>query len=221
MKRRRIRACILLLTVFPAVQDACSGQAVKPIDFAHDVVPVLKTHCVRCHGGKESKGGLSVNTRELLLDADVVALGKADESRLIELISSNDPEEQMPPRNRKRLSAIERNVLKRWIDEGLPWEAGFTFAENRYEPPLLPRRPKLPPPTQGRLHPVDRILDAYLAERTIATPAKISDHVFIRRVYLDLIGLLPEPKGIDAFVTDTDPQKRSKLVAILLAQIES
>ncbi len=221
MKRRRIRACILLLTVFPAVQDACSGQAVKPIDFAHDVVPVLKTHCVRCHGGKESKGGLSVNTRELLLDADVVALGKADESRLIELISSNDPEEQMPPRNRKRLSAIERNVLKRWIDEGLPWEAGFTFAENRYEPPLLPRRPKLPPPTQGRPNPVDRILDAYLAERTIATPAKISDHVFIRRVYLDLIGLLPEPKGIDAFVTDTDPQKRSKLVAILLAQIES
>jgi hypothetical protein len=218
MKRRRIFIFLLVSMMIPRLQDTCQGQAAKPIDFAHDVVPVLKTHCVRCHGGKESKGGFSLNTRALLLEADVLQLGKAGDSRLFELITSNDPEEQMPPRDRKRLSAIEQSVLQRWINENLPWESGFTFSENRYEPPLLPRRPRLPPPQAGRMNPIDRILDAYLAERKIPRTAVTSDREFIRRAYLDLIGLLPERKAIDRFLANADSEKRTELVAQLLGQ---
>lgn len=190
----------------------------KPIDFAHDVVPILQKHCVSCHGGKESKGGFSLNTRRLLLEADVVVKGNARESRLWQLITSNDPDDQMPPRDRMRLKEAEIAMLARWLDGGIPWEDGFTFAIDRYEPPLRPRRPALPPAQPGRENPIDRIIDAYLAERQISPPAIAGDRVFIRRVYLDLIGLLPTPEQTQEFVADRRVDKRADLINELLSR---
>ena len=37
--------------------------AAEPVDFAHDVVPILRQHCGQCHTGDKKKGGLSLNTR--------------------------------------------------------------------------------------------------------------------------------------------------------------
>jgi len=39
-----------------------------PVDFAHEVVPILRKHCVECHAGDKKKGGLSMNTRASLLE---------------------------------------------------------------------------------------------------------------------------------------------------------
>src|SRR5215831_16011472 len=39
----------------------------KPVDFAHDIVPLLKARCAECHTGGKRKGGLSLNTRESIL----------------------------------------------------------------------------------------------------------------------------------------------------------
>ena len=64
--------------------DAAGADRDRPVDFAHEVVPILKTHCVACHGGKEAKGGFSLNSRELILDAEAATPGNADESWLIE-----------------------------------------------------------------------------------------------------------------------------------------
>ncbi|MCA9069338.1 MAG: hypothetical protein KDA84_10465, partial [Planctomycetaceae bacterium] len=159
------------LAVFSSVHAADS----KAVDFAHDVVPVLKKHCAECHGDKQSKGGFSINTRELILDADAVAVGKAEKSRIIELITSTDPESQMPPKDRPRVTKKEQAILSAWIDQGLTWEAGFTFASKTYEPPLKPRRPKLPNSQQGREHPIDRILDDYLTKHKVPRPAPVDD----------------------------------------------
>lgn len=38
-----------------------------PVDFAHEVVPILRKHCAECHTGDKKKGGLSMNTRASLL----------------------------------------------------------------------------------------------------------------------------------------------------------
>ena len=199
---------------------AAAGQETKPFDFAHEIVPIFKKHCVSCHGGKESKGGFSLNTRALVVEAEVIESGEPDESRLFQLITSNDPDEQMPPKDRMRLTAKEIETVKRWIVSKVPWESGFTFSDDRYEPPLRPRRPTLPPARNGRNNPIDRILDQYLAEHEIATPPRVSDRVFLRRVYLDLLGLLPDQQVTRAFLADRDPQKRKKLIASLLGQEE-
>ncbi len=99
----------------------------------------------------------------------------------------------------------------------MPWEPGFTFAENSYEPPLQPRRPKLPPAVDGRGNPVDRILDAWLAKKGLPRPKPVDDAVFLRRVTLDLVGLLPTVEQLDAFLADKSPDKREKAIRRLLA----
>ena len=133
-------ACLLLW--FASIGFA---QQSKPLDFVHDVVPILKKHCTPCHGGDKAEGDFSINTRTSLLRADVVVLGDADKSRLFELVRSSDLEDQMPPQGKPRLAQNEIAILKSWIDQGLKWHSEFSFAKLSYEPELKPRRPKLPP----------------------------------------------------------------------------
>lgn len=194
-------------------------SADEAVDFSHDVVPLLRKHCVECHGNREAKGGFSLNTRKLLLESEAAVPGKSAKSRLVELVLSQDAAEQMPPKAKPRLTDKETSVLRRWIDGGLKWEAGYTFGINSYEPPFEPRRPELPPITQGRTNPVDRVIDAYLGKQKINRPTLISDSQFLRRASLDLIGLLPTSTQLERFLTDTRPDKRQQLVRELLGRI--
>ena len=212
-----LRSCLSHFAVcFCLGSVTCSAIAQQPSDFAHDVLPVLKKHCVPCHGGREAKGSFSMNHRELVVDSGHVVVGKPEESHLLNLILSSDRETQMPPADRERLSDKEKDVIRKWIADGVPWEEGFSFAPAAYEPPLKPRRPELPPAVDGRSNPVDRILDADLAAHQIARPSSIDDAVFLRRVSLDLVGLLPQPQELQEFVADKSPDKRAKVVRKLL-----
>ncbi len=193
------------------------GADPQPIDFAHDVLPILKAHCVECHGGDKAEGGFSLNTRELLLDAKAAVPGNPVKSPLLERVLSTDPDEQMPPKDKPRLTAAQVDVLRRWIQEELPWQEGFTFAAARYEPPLLPRAVLLPPVVDGRANPVDRIVDRYLAEQKQPAPTPLSDASFLRRVYLDLVGLPPTPNQLAAFLADQNSDKRQHVIERLLA----
>lgn len=191
------------------------------VDFAHEIVPVLKKHCAECHAGDKKKGGFSFNTRADLLEGSengpVITKSSAEKSRLIEVILSSDTDEQMPPKG-DRLSAAEVASLKRWIAEDLPWEEGFAFKKPSYEPPLAPRRPELPAASgPGRDHPIDRILDKYLADHQKPQPGDIDDATFARRAALDLTGLLPETAALDKFLADASPKKRTQFMDSLLA----
>jgi hypothetical protein len=210
----RILSCGLLLVGSFLVPAAHSAD--DKIDFAHDVVPLLRKHCVECHGGRESKGGFSINTRELILDAAAAVPSDAARSVIVELVTSTDPELRMPPVTKPGLTAAEIGVLKRWIEQGLRWEDGFTFALSRYEPPLKPRRPELPAPVAGRTSPVDRIVDACFSDTQQSRPEAISDAAFLRRVSLDITGLLPEPEVLEAFLNDTRSDKRERMIDELL-----
>src|SRR3954453_20503056 len=201
--------CVRLAAIF-------ATETAAKVDFSHTVVPILKAHCVECHGGKRHEGDFSINSRESVLSAKAAEPGKAAESRIIELVTSDDKEERMP-KDKPPLSASEIKTLRDWIDQGMPWEAGFTFAIRQYEPPLRPRRPELPPAIRGRTNPVDRLLDSYLESHKVPRPAPIGDATFLRRAYLDIVGLLPTPDALHGFVTSSDPQKRERVIDQLLA----
>jgi hypothetical protein len=198
-----------------------SAPVAAALDFAHQVVPVLREHCGKCHTGDAKKGGFSMNTRESLLagseNGAVLEPGKADDSLFLAAVLSDDKSDRMPPKG-GRVPADQVAVLREWIDAGLPWEDGFSFGKDAYEPPLKPRRPDLPPVAGGRSHPVDRIVDAYFHDNKITRPALLDDAAFIRRLTLDLTGLLPSPSEVDAFVADKSPGKRDRLVTATLAR---
>jgi hypothetical protein len=185
-------------------------------DFAHEVMPILTKHCTECHTGAKKKGGLAMNTRaELLAGSEngaVVVPGQADKSLFLELIHSDDDDEWMPPKG-PRVTAAEIATLTRWVNEGMAWDASIRLGESGWEPPLKPREVSLPPAKNGRDHPIDRLLDAKL--KTL--PAAASDAAFLRRASLDVIGLLPTPEQLEAFLADSATDKRSRLIDSLLA----
>lgn len=209
------RLVVLWLVISPVAAQAAD------IDFAHEVAPLLKQHCGKCHLGEQKKGGLSFNTRESLVSGGdsgkVLVVGKSAGSDLIARLKSDDKDLKMPPEG-PRVPAEQIAKLARWIDEGAKWEEGFRFAKSSYEPPLKPRLPALPSPRDGRENPVDRILDEYLTQKKLATPAAIDDATFARRASLDLIGLLPTDEELQKLVNDQGPNKRQRFVEQLLAR---
>ena len=213
-----VRAAGLAVVLAAAVGGAAAPAAA--IDFVHEVVPLLKRHCGECHTGDARQGGLSMNTREDLLkggDSGTPGFvaGEAARSEIIARITSTDPDQRMPSEG-PPLPPEAIAVLRRWIDEKAPWEEGFAFRRTTWEPPLGLREVTPPPPEEGRTNPVDRVVDGYWRERGIARPPRCDDRTFIRRVSLDLVGLLPDPARVEAFVADGASDKRAVLVRELL-----
>ena len=192
----------------------------RAIDFAHEVVPVLRKHCGECHTGDAKQGGFSMNTRESTLaggDSGTPGFvaGKSAESEIISRVTSTDPDLRMPSEG-EPLPAAAIATLRTWIDAGAPWEEGFAFKGSGWEPPLSLRTVELPSAESGRTNPVDRIVDALWKQQGVARPPRADDRTFIRRASLDLVGLLPDPARVERFVADADPAKRAALVRELL-----
>jgi hypothetical protein len=191
----------------------------RPINFTKDIKPIVEASCIKCHGRGRDKGGLRMDTRETLLKGGdsglVVVAGKSTESLLIELVQGFDPDNVMP-RKGSRLTPQQVGLLRAWIDQGLRWDAGVTFAKL---PPnnFTPRQPKLPAARAGLSNPVDRLLQAYFDQRQIKPAKPVDDRTFARRASLDVIGLLPPPEELDSFVADKRGDKRERLADRLLA----
>ncbi len=207
-------------TIF-ALAVSVSVVVAADVDFAHEIAPILREHCAECHLEDKKKGSFSMNTREDLLvgseNGEVFEPGKGAESIFIELLTTDEVDIQMPPKG-DRLPAEKVALLQRWIDEGAKWEPGFTFGDAGWEPPLEPRLVSLPEAIGGRDHPLDRLLDSYLAKHGKKPGTQIDDAGFIRRLYLDAVGLLPTPAEVNAFVSDQSANKRERLIDEVLAR---
>ena len=192
-----------------AIAWMMAAWASAAVDFQKDIQPLLKNKCSRCHSGHEAKGGFSINTRTTLLDG--AQPGDSTASLLYQLIISKDPDERMPSEG-DPLSAKEIALIKTWIDEGIAWPKGYNFAEWR-RAPLVPRTVPLP---TGKGNPIDRLLAGYLKELQVPTEKLVDDRTYARRVWLDLVGLLPPVDELKTFVADPAPNKRVALVDRLL-----
>ncbi|MEK9773831.1 MAG: DUF1549 domain-containing protein, partial [Opitutae bacterium] len=191
------------------------------VDFVHQVMPVLKKQCAECHTEGKKKGGLSMNTRADFLiggeGGEVAVPGDPDDSYFLELVASEDTDERMPPKG-PGLSKAEVEMLHQWVAEGMDWPEEIRLGDTGWEPKLKPRVVTLPDPTKGRTHAVDRILDQDLIKRNAPLPNPASDETFVRRAYLDTIGLLPTPEELDDFLTSDSRTKHQQLVDQLLSR---
>src|SRR5438477_12204023 len=187
------------------------------IQFTKEIKPIFEASCIKCHGRGKAKGGFKLDTRETFLkggeSGPVAVTGLSAESYLIELVSGLDPDNVMPAKGSK-LTTNQVGLLRAWIDQGLEWGAGITFAR---PPPLNlhPRGPQLPPAPSGVIHPVDRWIDAYFAAHQVHPPEPVDDRTFARRVHLDVVGVLPNPAELKQFQADRHADKRERLVTRL------
>lgn len=217
--------CVLVIGLGTSAVSGAELAAAPQVDFHREVMPILSRHCARCHTSGKHEGGLSIENRQKLLtggdSGPALVVGKSETSLLIDLVSGRDPERVMPAEGRK-LTADEIGTLRRWIDQGAPWEEGLSlsaFPTARWEP----RRVELPPAPAGAAvaaNPIDRLLAPYFAHHKITPPPVVSDRAFARRAYFDLVGLPPSHAEIEAFEKDSQADKRRALAQRLLASRE-
>ncbi len=207
----------------PAQIGQLPSPAARPVHFGSDIQPILEARCVNCHGHGRAKGGFQIDSRETLLkggdSGPAIVEGRSAESYLVELVMGFDPDNTMPKKGTK-LTREQIGLLRAWIDQGAPWDAGISFA--RAEPlNLKPRRPVLPTGRDKNANPVDRLLEPYFAANRIQPGEPVDDRLFARRVYMDVIGLPPPATALEKFVADEEVEKRAKLVRRLLADREN
>src|SRR5262249_50987913 len=103
----------LVLTLLVATNAAAQAPT-----FQHHVLPMLEAKCIACHGGKATKGKLDLRTLASVLkggkSGPVVQAGNADDSLLWQRIAADE----MPPTGQPPLTAAERELIRRWIEQG-------------------------------------------------------------------------------------------------------
>ena len=151
----------------------------------------------------------------------VVTPGKSGNSLLIHRVLEPNTDDRMPlDADPLPEAAIAR--LRAWIDQGAPMPdspAGAADSADEHWAYVKPVRPELPAVTRGGWvrTPIDRFVLARLEREQLAPAAEASRAALLRRVTLDLTGLLPTPAEIDAFAADASPDAYERVVDRLLA----
>jgi len=231
---RSLQATIILLAALigseivraqqPQPEESGTSQSPLPtIEFVRDVRPIFEKHCYRCHGADKIEGGLRLDLRaEALRGGDAglaIQSGNGSESLLLARISTGDADVRMPLRGIP-LTAVEIDILKRWIDEGAIWPASGADTPGvqhwAFEAPVPPDVPPAGDAAWPR-NAIDRFVLARLASAGLQPSAEADRYTLIRRVYFDLVGLPPSAAAADEFVSDQSADAYERLVDRLLA----
>ncbi|MEZ6139807.1 MAG: DUF1549 domain-containing protein [Zavarzinella sp.] len=189
------------------------------IDFARDIRPILSNHCFQCHGPDEKtrSGELSLHTAKGAQlggssEVPTIVSGKPQQSELVRRINAEKPSELMPPKSaNKPLTVKQKQLLADWIAAGGKYVDHWAFQPPKR--PLLPMVDAQQWPQNG----IDHFI-LYRLQQAGLSPGKLADKsVFIRRAYLDIVGLPPTPAETEQFVNDPDPDASERLIDRLLA----
>ena len=177
-----------------------------------------------CHNAKLRTSGLSLESREDIVKGgsrgEAVSPGLPEESLLIHAVRQQGVL-KMPPGG--KLAPQEISALARWIEMRLPWPSQRALAlvasqassHWSFQPIERPAEPQVSDISWAR-NPIDRFILARLDQRGLRPAPETEKATLIRRVYIDLIGLLPKPEEIDAVIEDTSPNAYEKVVGHLL-----
>jgi len=196
------RIAISAILLGAAAAHSAVAAVPEKVSFNQHVRPILSGNCFYCHGPdpKHREADLRLDNREGAT-ADLggyaaVVPGKPDASMLIKRVSSTDPDEHMPPPDSKKphLTAEQIAILRRWIEQGAEYEGHWAFLPlQKAEPPAVKN-------TAWVRNPIDRFILARLEQEGIVPSPDADPATLIRRVSLDLTGLLPSPEEVEAFV---------------------
>ena len=192
----------------------------ETIDYNFHVKPLLSDRCYACHGPDDNarKADLRLHTEEGAKQATLESGGRAivpgslRRSQLYHRIYADDPDEVMPPaESNLTLSAVEKAMIARWIEQGAPWKPHWSFIPP--DKPDLPTVTRTDWPAGG----IDYFVLARLEREGLAPSSEASRETLIRRVSFDLTGLPPTLDEIDAFLADDSPDAYETVVDRLLA----
>ena len=198
-----------VLPAFPVGALLCAWLplSVLAVDYEKDIKPLLKERCYACHGALKQKADLRLDTAAAMHKGgeggDILT---RDRPLLIERVTTTDKHDRMPPEGEgSMLDAGQVARFKEWIAAGAPGPANEqSEADPRthwaYQPPKA---------SGGSM---DALLSARLASKNLKPQPEAAPEIWLRRVYLDLIGLPPTPEEITTFLQDTSMPARQRVV---------
>jgi len=222
MHRRLLPLALTLLTTLcPALASAAD---VQPAGALAHIAAILKERCYGCHSHSEGtmEGNLTLDAATGWLQGGdsgpALVAGDPDKSLLVKAIRYQDQTLQMPPNG--KLPAEEITAVVNWIKAGASDPApGIKPTAKRnlrdwwaFKPLTLTAVPS----AHGD-HPVDAFVRDRLGEKGLKPAPKADRRTLIRRLYLDLTGLLPTPDQVAAFEQDPSPTAYEELIDQLLA----
>lgn len=226
--RRNIFLPVLLFVLLLGVVYSCenAGQpsvAELPdsISYNFDVRPILSDKCFSCHGPDANKreAGLRLDIADsaykALQDnpsAHAWVPGKPEASDAYLRIATQDTALLMPPLySNLSLTSLEIAILKKWIQQGARYEEHWAF--------VAPHKQSLPA-VKNKEWPrneIDYFILATMEEKGFE-PNEIADKErLLKRLCLDITGLPPSLKQMEAFLSDTRPDAYERMVDQLLA----
>jgi len=197
---------------------AVTANGEEPLlTFEKDVRPIVRAHCTHCHGEEEKpEGGVDLRLRRFM--DEIVIPGEPARSRLVEVIRDGEMPEKGKPLTEAQLAVIEN-----WIAQGartakpepLVLAPGPIIAEE--DRAYWAFQPVRRPTVAEAGNPIDGLIRAELAKKGIPAAVEADRRTLIRRVTVDLTGLLPTPEEVEAFANDASPLAYEHLVDRLLA----
>jgi hypothetical protein len=215
--------CLVMLGCSPELPEeiaAAYKELPDELDYNLHVKPILADKCFACHGPDKAKqkAGLRLDIAEFAFaslpkHSDKVAIDPGDlkDSEVFHRILSSDPEYMMPtPNSHLSLTAQEKAVLVKWIEDGAEYKPHWAF--------VAPEKSDIPDVKNEEwgINPIDNFILKKLEDEKLQ-PAKLADkETMLRRLSLDLTGLPPTLLEIDAFLKDNSPNAYEKQVDRLL-----
>jgi Protein of unknown function (DUF1553)/Protein of unknown function (DUF1549)/Planctomycete cytochrome C len=203
----------------------CIG-AVFGDDYLENVKPLLAHKCFACHGALKQQGGLRVDTAASLMtggdSGPVVIPGQPSDSLLMQVVTG-EAGFRMPPENDgAQLTDDEIAVIRSWIAQGaIAPESEQPQNDPRawwsYQPIVRPDKPQVAETNWCRSG-IDRFVAAKREQQSFPHVDPAEREVWLRRVYLDLIGLPPTRDELHRFLADESPSAYESIVDDLLSR---
>lgn len=201
------------------------------VDFEQQILPIFREHCYACHGPKLQESNFRLDSKQVALGvADFgeppIVPGDSAASPLIHYVAREEDGLEMPPLSEEPLNPQQVQLLRDWIDQGAQWPDELAGAEPgsistdhwSFQPVERPPVPIVEQPWGSGA--IDAFVLARLRSAGLEPSEQAGRVTLIRRLFLDVLGLLPTPAQVKSFVQNSDPAAYESLVDQILASPE-
>jgi cytochrome c553 len=202
----------------PADVELAMADLPAKIDYNQHVKPILSDRCYACHGPDKNKQKADLRLdlpiayeKEAESGRKALVPGNLAKSEVFHRIISSDPDYVMPtPDSHLTLTAEEKAILIRWIEDGAEYKPHWSLVA-----PEKPVAPEVKAKSWVK-NPVDHFVLTKLEEKGLKPNPEAGKEALLRRVSLDLTGIAPTIQEVDAFLADKSPDAYEKVVDRLL-----
>ena len=206
---------------FLCLLAASSRIALADVNYEAEILPILKEHCIDCHGPEVQESKLRLDTLVFALRGGdsgepVIVPGSGARSHLIERITNVNDKLRMPP-DAQPLSPEKVAALRAWIEDASLWVAAREELSKKklehwsFQPLRRPQAPEL-----DGCQAIDGFILSRLRQANLTLSPLADKRRLIRRLYLVMHGLPPTPHEVEAFIQDDRSDAWARLVERVL-----